>query len=123
VEVEVTFPEDGMNGHPDHVAIHHAVKEAVMSGRCPSVVKMYYNLSKALEEKGISPTLRIDTEPHWAMKAKALRAHESQILSIERVFGDLTACPADRRYEKLVLSWERGKDWPLTQEAWITDRC
>lgn len=42
--VVVTFPEDGLSGHLDHIAIHHAVNRIVFSQRCPSVQKMYYNI-------------------------------------------------------------------------------
>jgi LmbE family N-acetylglucosaminyl deacetylase len=111
-EVVVTFPPDGGNGHPDHVAISRVTTKAVTTGRCPSVQKLYYTRSNGLIEKGYQPSCVIDTEPQWEMKASALRAHESQIFAIHRYFGDLTAFPEDRRYESFILGWEKGVFWP-----------
>lgn len=120
-EVLVTFPEDGVSGHPDHAAIHRATRRAVADGGCPSVRKLYYYASPVLLAEGRSPSISIDTEPYWEMKARALAAHESQILSIERVFGNLRQFPEERRYESFVLAWERGVWWPVKRERTIWD--
>ncbi|WP_442604160.1 PIG-L deacetylase family protein [Paenibacillus sp. KN14-4R] len=120
-EVVVTFPEDGISLHPDHTAIHHATNEAIFSGRCPSVQKYYYNASKPLEQMGHYPNLRIDTEQMWEMKASALKAHKSQVFSVERVFGEQVTFDERYRYESFVLVWERGTEWPNKQEQFIFD--
>ncbi|WP_314587519.1 PIG-L family deacetylase [Paenibacillus terrigena] len=121
--VVVTFPEDGISGHLDHVAIHHATNEAIFSGRCPSVQKLYYNAPFAMRGTADGVTLQISVEPHWPMKAEALRAHQSQIFSIERVFGNLEQIPENelKRGEPFVLAWERGAHWPKKHEATIYD--
>jgi LmbE family N-acetylglucosaminyl deacetylase len=116
-----TFPEDGGNGHHDHMAISDITSKAVWSGRCPSVQKLYYVATAPLLEKGHLPSISIDTEGQWEMKAQALKAHDSQILAINRYFGDLTVMPENRRYESFVLGWERGVFWPKKAEQSILD--
>lgn len=123
ISIVVTFPEDGISGHRDHIVIHHAVKEAVYSGCCPSVQKLYFKAARDFIESGKIPTLTIDSENYWDMKACALRAHESQILSIERVFGKEIAYQKDsiHKDETYILAWERGKDYPQKIEQSIYD--
>ncbi|CAG7645080.1 PIG-L deacetylase family protein [Paenibacillus allorhizosphaerae] len=112
-----TFPEDGGNRHPDHMAISRITTKAVLSGQCPAVERLYYVMSDELRKEGHKPTLSIDTEPQWRMKAEALRAHESQILAIERYFGKLDVFPENRKYESFILAWEQGTFWPGKSEA------
>lgn len=120
-QVVVTFPEDGGNFHPDHMAISRATTAAVLSGRCPSVQKLYYVASDVLKQNGHSPSITIDTEKDWPVKAEALRAHQSQIYAIQRYFGDLRLLPENRRYEAFVLAWERGAVFPTGLEATVFD--
>ncbi|MBB3111858.1 LmbE family N-acetylglucosaminyl deacetylase [Paenibacillus phyllosphaerae] len=115
--VVFTFPPDGCNYHPDHMAISRLTTEAVVSGRCPSVRQLYYVMSGALHEEGRRPNLVIDTAPLWAMKAEALRCHDSQILAIMRHFGPLETVLDDRRFEAFALAWEQGAMWPEKSEA------
>ncbi|MFC6456758.1 MULTISPECIES: PIG-L deacetylase family protein [Paenibacillus] len=120
-QVVVTFPEDGGNFHPDHMTISKIATSAVLSGRCPSVQKLYYIASSTLQESGHHPSITLDTEPYWSMKAEALRAHQSQIYAIQRYFGDLESFPENRRYESFVLAWERGAWYPARLEQSIYD--
>ncbi|SDC65769.1 N-acetylglucosaminyl deacetylase, LmbE family [Paenibacillus sp. UNCCL117] len=118
----VTFPEDGGNGHPDHVTISKRTAQAVCSGRTPAVRKLYYVQSAALTEQGREPALQLDTESYWPVKAAALAAHESQRLAVERFFGELgNVLPEARRYESFALAWENGGGWPKKREDWILD--
>jgi LmbE family N-acetylglucosaminyl deacetylase len=119
--VVITFPPDGINGHPDHVAVSRAATEAAIGGRCPSVEKLYYVLSNTLIREGRRAAVTVDAESAWPMKAEALRAHESQILSIRRFFGNLDECPAHARHESFALRWERGTDWPAKTERSLLD--
>jgi LmbE family N-acetylglucosaminyl deacetylase len=119
--VIVTFPEDGGNLHPDHIAISRIATAAILSGRCPSVQKLYYVFSNTLREEGIKPAVELDTERHWPIKAEALRAHKSQILAVERYFGKLDTFPETRRYESFALAWERGAGWPVKRESSVLD--
>ncbi|NHN31317.1 PIG-L deacetylase family protein [Paenibacillus agricola] len=114
LEAIFTFPEDGGNFHPDHIAISRMATAAVLSGKCPTVRKLYYFMTAALLNEGQQPSFILDTEPQWAMKAAALRAHQSQILAIHRYFGDLVVFPEDRRYESFVLAHE----WDQEQAAY-----
>ncbi|MCR8630530.1 PIG-L deacetylase family protein [Paenibacillus radicis (ex Xue et al. 2023)] len=121
LKVIFSFPEDGGNFHPDHMAISKMATLAVLSGKCPSVQKLYYCISNTLLQQGHEPSISVDTMPQWEIKAKALRAHASQILAIERYFGDLSLCPENRRYESFVLGWERGVLWPQKRELSVLD--
>jgi N-acetylglucosamine malate deacetylase 2 len=107
-ETIVSFPADGINGHPDHVAIHRAADRAVRSGACPSVQRMYCLGPLDQEEALKKADLRIDTVPMWEMKAAALLAHESQRFAVNRVFGSLEKAPQHVRYETFILTWERN---------------
>jgi LmbE family N-acetylglucosaminyl deacetylase len=121
LQVVFTFPPDGGNSHPDHIAISQLTTAAVLSGKCPTVQKLYYALSNTLLQQGHPVSIQIDTKPGWAVKAEALRKHASQILAIERYFGDLSECPENRRFEAFVLGWERGSLWPGRQESSVWD--
>lgn len=120
-KVIFTFPEDGGNFHPDHRTISKMATIAVLSGRCPSVQKLYYSVSDTLVKEGHLPSVTIDVQKHWAVKANALKAHKSQLLAIQRYFGDLNSCPENRRYESFVLKWKRGTFWPSVNETSVFD--
>ncbi|MNJ56291.1 1D-myo-inositol 2-acetamido-2-deoxy-alpha-D-glucopyranoside deacetylase [compost metagenome] len=122
-EVVVTFPADGISGHPDHIAIHHAVNQAVFSGACSSVQKLYYNMmGSPAKTNGAEAVLELKGEELQETKAKALAAHESQILSIERVFGKLDGGPPWHFAPELFqLVWERGSFNPTKQESSVFD--
>lgn len=107
-EMVVTFPEDGISGHADHIVIHHAVNQVLFDGRAPSVQKLYYNRMGTHGAES-SRLLVIEEAGKWDVKRRALAAHESQILSIERVFGKLgPEVPPNHRLEAFELAWERG---------------
>jgi N-acetylglucosamine malate deacetylase 2 len=112
LEVLFTFPADGGNGHPDHVAISKATTAAVLSGKCPTVHKLYYAATGSLRTAGYVPSIAIDTEARWAVKAAALRAHATQHIAIAKYFGNLDEFPAERRTEAFVLGWCDGQMWP-----------
>lgn len=112
VEVLFTFPEDGGNGHPDHITISKATTAAVLSGECPSVRKLYYAAAASLRAKGHKPSIEVDTESGWPIKAAALRAHATQHVTIAKYFGDLDIFPESRRWEAFVLGWQDGTMWP-----------
>lgn len=107
-----SFAEDGGNGHPDHITISKATTAAVLSGKCPSVRRLYYAASGSLRDQGHQPSIVVDTEPGWSIKAAALQAHATQHVTIAKNFGDLTVFPEARRWEAFVLGWEDGVMWP-----------
>lgn len=114
--VVFTFPPDGGNFHPDHMAISRITTKAVVGGQCPSVKQLYYTMSEPVKNAGHKITFSVDTKPMWDVKAEALRAHDSQILGIERYFGKLHDFPETRRYESFVIAWEQGVFWPEKSE-------
>lgn len=121
-DIVVTFPEDGISGHRDHIVIHHAVNSVIYGGKASSVKKLYYNhLGSPLSE--MSGLLRIDGEGKWDRKRRALEAHESQMFSIERVFGQLGPNMLRQyRYETFELVWERHPSANLMPERSVFDR-
>jgi len=120
-EVVVTFPVDGISGHKDHIVIHHAVNAVVFSGRTPTVQKLYYNQLGNYQSES-SSVVKVEAGSYWEAKRLALQAHESQILSIERVFGDLgPEVPSHHRFEAFELAWERGVHFPQKSERSIWD--
>lgn len=124
-KVVITFGEDGVSGHPDHIAIHHATKDAIFSGQCPTVQKLYYYFNFFSKENRLSPpTVKIHVSTHWESKVNALLAHESQMKSIERVFGNLDtpeALPSQMQNESFVLAWEQNEHYLGKKESFITD--
>ncbi|WP_410768108.1 PIG-L deacetylase family protein [Fontibacillus sp. BL9] len=120
-DVVVTFPEDGISGHPDHIVIHHAVNEVIFGGQAPSVQKLYYNQMGSFTSEN-SSVIRIEERGRWDVKRRALAAHESQILSIERVFGKLGPdVPSQHQVEAFELAWEHGVHFPKKVETSIFD--
>ncbi|MBW4841618.1 MAG: PIG-L family deacetylase [Paenibacillaceae bacterium] len=120
-EVVVTFPEDGLSGHSDHIVIHHAVNEVVFGGQAPSVEKLYYNQFGSYTSDH-SSVLRVEAGERWEAKRQALAAHESQIWSVERVFGVLgPELPPGHQFESFELVWERGVRYPRGNESSIYD--
>ncbi|WP_068783788.1 PIG-L deacetylase family protein [Paenibacillus phocaensis] len=120
-EVVVTFPEDGLSGHADHITIHHAVNEVVFGGQAPSVQKLYYNQFGSYASDH-SSVLHVEAGDRWEAKRQALAAHESQIWSVERVFGVLgPKVPPGHQFESFELVWERGERFPRKSEQSIYD--
>ncbi|WP_059041726.1 PIG-L deacetylase family protein [Paenibacillus rubinfantis] len=120
-EVVITFPEDGLSGHPDHIAIHYAVNEVVLGGHAPTVQKLYYNQLGSYTSEH-SSVLRVDGGDRWEAKRQALAAHESQVWSVERVFGVLgPMVPPGFEIESFELVWERGERYPQVNETSIYD--
>jgi LmbE family N-acetylglucosaminyl deacetylase len=110
VENVYTFAEDGGNGHRDHIAISKATTAAVHSGACPSVRKLYYAFSPLLRAQGHQPSILIDSERQWSVKAAALKAHQTQHVTIGRHFGNLVDFPEERRWEAFVLGWQNENE-------------
>ena len=102
--VVVTFDPNGMNGHPDHVAIGRFALDAAAaaadprwaaSGEAPHrVPRLLWNapvppweVARSAEpgrEPGVD--FLIDVAPHRTARADALRAHRTQRVSIDRCF-------------------------------------
>ncbi|GIP39295.1 hypothetical protein J31TS4_25750 [Paenibacillus sp. J31TS4] len=125
----VTFPPDGVTGHPDHIAISRAVEEAVkrtepLLPEPPDLwfvsIPHYYDYC---EDRGPSDrcpiTARVDIRAFRTRKGRALQAHRSQIYSVNRAYpgvmeGDYKViCP----YEYYTLVRTGGRAIPVPGSA------
>ncbi|MEJ8543756.1 PIG-L deacetylase family protein [Brevibacillus borstelensis] len=94
----VTFPPDGVTGHPDHIAVSNATAAAVeraeqhlQNRECPSLyfvsIPHYYDHCL---DKGPRPAVpitgKVDITLYRERKAEALRAHQSQEYSVNRAY-------------------------------------
>ncbi|GED51365.1 PIG-L family deacetylase [Brevibacillus borstelensis] len=121
--VIVTFPPDGVTGHPDHIAASNATVAAVeraeqqlQNGEYPSLyfvsIPHYYD---HCPDKGPRPAVpitgKVDITLYREQKAEALRAHQSQEYSVNRAYpgvmnGDSSVIGC---YEYYTLVRERGR--------------
>ncbi|MCY9528218.1 MULTISPECIES: PIG-L deacetylase family protein [Paenibacillus] len=94
----VTFPPDGVTGHPDHIAISAATLIAAELAEAqypvdkqPSLyytsIPHYYDYCKDSGPKDKCPiSARIDISDYRGHKGKALQAYRSQIYSVNRAY-------------------------------------
>ncbi|RBW70313.1 PIG-L deacetylase family protein [Bacillus taeanensis] len=96
-EIVVTFPPHGLSGHKDHHAIQQATLEAVKDERNKAVKTLFYaTFPESMKEKMGQPAFADPDETIAVTKSikeeniekvrKALLAHKTQHLSVERVF-------------------------------------
>ena len=106
-EIAVTFDPNGLNQHPDHVAIGRFAIDAIVAAGderfCPQagqphqVERLLWSSPVLPWETAKYPDLArepgvdflIDTSKYVQVEAAALRAHRTQHVSINRVFFDL----------------------------------
>ncbi|TLS35614.1 PIG-L deacetylase family protein [Pseudalkalibacillus caeni] len=118
-EVVVTFPPHGLSGHADHKAIQKATYQAV-TGSTNKVEKLYYaTFPESVAAKNGNPPFSDPDENISVAKSfsqqqmdtvrKALLAHRTQHLSVERVFKNLDKKPFNKfnNKEYYVLAWSR----------------
>lgn len=96
--VVVTFPPDGVTGHPDHIAISQATVMAVLRSEqsldraelCDlyfASIPHYYDYCQDKGPKQAHPiTGKIDISRYREQKGRALQAHLSQEYSINRAY-------------------------------------
>ncbi|MFB0844037.1 PIG-L deacetylase family protein [Paenibacillus oleatilyticus] len=119
----LTFPPDGVTGHPDHIAISQATEKAVAlaeaeypEGRRPSFyytsIPHYYDHCQDSGPKDTCPiTARVDISDYRQHKGRALQAYRSQIYSVNRAYpgvmeDDFTVI---RNYEYYTLVRANGQ--------------
>jgi N-acetylglucosamine malate deacetylase 2 len=95
----ITFPPSGISGHPDHKVIQKATLTAVQNISFPT--KLYYIvIPESIARFYSAPvsfvpdehvTEKVDVSPYHQQIAKALAAHKTQHLSVERVFPGVLA--------------------------------
>lgn len=132
--VVITFPPDGVTGHPDHIvtceATTRAVKEAehaLAPGEYPDLyyvsIPHYYD---HCPDRGPNPAVpitgKVDITGYRNQKGEALRAHQSQVYSVNRAYpgvieGDFGVIGC---YEYFTLVRKAGKEVePVLQEKGI----
>ncbi|WP_027481434.1 PIG-L deacetylase family protein [Deinococcus pimensis] len=84
-EIVLTFPPNGSNGHPDHVATHRAVRLAWEALPEPRPELWYYAgplpENEALHAEYLPPNVTRDVSPFLTRKLRAIACHRSQALS------------------------------------------
>ncbi|WP_232696292.1 PIG-L deacetylase family protein [Brevibacillus daliensis] len=126
-QILVTFAPHGISGHPDHIAISQATKYVVdhVLDKSSSVKKLYYvtiPLNSPFTSKQGTPTngdlienitTIIENEQQQEQVAKALLAHRTQHMSVERVFPGI----GSHNYENVrtknyyILAWHNLTDY------------
>lgn len=117
-DVVITFPPHGLSGHPDHKAIQLATLQAVKE---TNVVKeLYYaTFPQSLADETGNPAFADPDDSITLIKSfstedldsvrKALLAHRTQHLSVERVFPtiyDKTGFMKFNNKEYFIKAWE-----------------
>ena len=109
----ITFPPSGISGHPDHKIIQKATLAAVQNISFPT--KLYYIvIPESIAHLYSAPvsfvpdenvTEKVDVTPYHHQIAQALAAHQTQHLSVERVFPGVLSGKTDqlRKYEYFQL--------------------
>ncbi|UFJ39376.1 PIG-L family deacetylase [Brevibacillus humidisoli] len=121
--VVVTFPPDGVTGHPDHITLSKATVQAVLQVEPmlhPEHYSDFYFVSiphyyDHCQDKGpqaaVPITGKVDISPYRQTKGEALRAHQSQAYSLNRAYpgvleGDFSVIG---NYEYYTLVRSKGK--------------
>jgi LmbE family N-acetylglucosaminyl deacetylase len=94
-QVVITFPSHGISGHPDHIAMHYAVQDAVTNDQRTPVKKLYFiTIPASIAAKRSIPasdpderiTTTISCKEYIPVVLEALRAHQTQHAVIEKHF-------------------------------------
>lgn len=128
-DLVITFPPNGVTGHPDHIAISDATLQAVESAEkglpreCrPSLyfvsIPHYYDHCGATAPAGAIPiTTRVPIDSCRMAKGRALQAHRSQSYSVNRAYpgvmqGDYSVIGP---YEYYTLWRKEGEAVPIKE--------
>jgi LmbE family N-acetylglucosaminyl deacetylase len=116
-EIIVTFPPHGISGHKDHIQIQKICFDIVSNELVQSVQSLYYVTIEVPSTDPVSPPFghikeKIDVilnVPHTSQRvAEALRAHQTQHLSVARVFPGILKNKLDQIRTKnyYVVAWD-----------------
>ncbi|MGG0795765.1 PIG-L family deacetylase [Brevibacillus laterosporus] len=123
-QIIITFPPDGVTGHPDHIALSHAVETAVKryeeqmaQQEYPDLyyvsIPHYYDYCMERPPQATFPiTAKVDISKYRHHKGKALQVYKSQEYSVNKAFpgvlqGDFTVI---NPYEYYTLVRSRGRN-------------
>lgn len=101
-DILITFPEDGISLHKDHIALHNYCMEAVKNVSKHFIIpKLYYSVvpKSIYSMRGLSSqgepdeniTLKIDIQNYRQQKYYALLEYKTQVFSINKVYPNLLA--------------------------------
>ncbi|WP_376768194.1 PIG-L deacetylase family protein [Paenibacillus alginolyticus] len=97
-DVILTFPPDGVTGHPDHIAISRATEKAVISAEdeypssqlpkffYTSIPHYYDHCQDSGPQNRCLITGKVDISGYRIQKGQALQAHKSQVYSLNRAY-------------------------------------
>jgi LmbE family N-acetylglucosaminyl deacetylase len=127
-DVIITFHPNGISGHPDHTAIQQATFKAVQSG-LEHPTSLYYVVIPESRGRTMNRSIRtvpdehvttaVDVNLYKKQVAYALRAHQTQHQSIQRVFPGVwegtndDSIPGQQFYQ---LVWESKQK---TRTFWL----
>ncbi|MDD9265833.1 PIG-L deacetylase family protein [Paenibacillus sp. GCM10023248] len=134
-DVILSFPLDGVTGHPDHIAVSHAAEKAVIlsepyysPARLPkfyyiSVPHYYDHCQDAGPKDTCMITGKVDISEYRLLKGQALQAYKSQVYSVNRAYpgvmqNDFTVIGA---YEYYTLIRADGKQVDLVAEKFSNE--
>jgi N-acetylglucosamine malate deacetylase 2 len=116
----ITFGPDGISGHPDHLAIHHATKAAFELANTAARLFYIAPSEATLQGCGVVPSVElaggpvaaIDVGEHLVTKVRAMQSHSSQ----DPPFPGLPEEEAEHMacHEYFTLASSRDKDEPIT---------
>jgi len=113
-QVLLTWPLDGVSGHPDHVTVSRWTEKAFQQAINPRAYPEHQDegllphAAEALYHIVIRVTLTVDVSTVWDTKIAAIRCHRSQIVN-----SPILAAPEEQQrlflgteYFRLVSEWE-----------------
>ncbi|WP_432774856.1 PIG-L deacetylase family protein [Brevibacillus gelatini] len=129
--VVITFPPDGVTGHPDHIVTCKATTLAVEQAEKQLALQEYPDLYYVsiphyydhCPDRGPEPAVpitgKVDITDYRTQKGEALRAHQSQVYSVNRAYpgvidGDFSVIGC---YEYYTLVRSAGRQVEPVQET------
>jgi LmbE family N-acetylglucosaminyl deacetylase len=97
-DVILTFPPDGVTGHPDHITISRATENAVILAEedyplsqlptffYASIPHYYDHCQDSGPKNRCLVTAKVDITEYRMYKGQALQAHKSQVYSVNRAY-------------------------------------
>ncbi len=119
-DILITFPEDGISKHKDHIAIHYMCNKAIASIADQYIIpKIYYTVFPesaylARDRVGFGTpdaeiTTKIDIADFRKQKGEALLQHKTQVFSIKKVYpalwetNDWSVMPSQEYFQLISL--------------------
>jgi len=128
-EILITFPEDGISKHKDHIALHKACLQAIEIAKEIYIIpKIYYTVvpnslykSRGIPNQGIPDnhiTTIIDISDYRQLKYEALTKYKTQTFSVNKVYPNLLDkkdCTIIPKFEYYMLVQKHGLEIDCTK--------